>query len=176
MALSLHTASRDNWSPQDFVTLIIEPVLCHLDAHSVSAAQLLLGTAVHESGGLKHRRQVGGGPALSFFQMERATHDDIWANYLRYKKSLAASITSLMTDANANKHNELEFNDNYAAGMARAHYRRVSQALPEANDLEGHANYWKAHYNTSLGAGTPTKYLNDWRHHVPDSITFRTGC
>ena len=126
MALTLATTFRDDWSPQDFVTTIIEPVLCHLGAFSPAAVQLLLGTAVHESMGLRHRRQIGGGPARGYFQMEGATHDDIWTNYLAYRADLKAKIESLIRPGN-DKHYELEHNDNYAAAMARA----VSRPRPE---------------------------------------------
>ena len=175
MTLTLFTTRRDDWTPQEFLTLIIEPVLCHLEAFSPAASQLLLGTAVHESGGLRHRRQVGGGPARSYFQMEGATHDDIWDNYLRYKSDLKAKVEALIQPG-ADKHHELEHNDNYAAAMARVHYRRVPAALPSFNDLDAQANYWKQYYNTPLGAGTPTKFKNDWNTHVPNALTYRASC
>lgn len=175
MALPLFNGRRDDWTPQEFLTQIIEPVLCHLDAFSPAASQLLLGTALHESGGLRYRRQQGGGPARSYFQMEGATHDDIWDNFLKYKKALAAKVEELIP-AGANKRTELETNDNYAAAMARVHYRRVPAALPAFNDLDAMANYWKQYYNTPLGAGTPTKYKNDWNTYVPSPLNYRTGC
>ena len=31
---------------------------------------------------------------------------------------------------------------------------RAPSALPEYNDIEGMAKYWKTYYNTSQGAGT----------------------
>lgn len=164
---------RSQWSPQEFLSLIIEPVISHLGVSSRAAAQLLLGTALHESAGLQYRRQLGGGPARSFFQMEPATHNDIWANYLVYKPTLGASVEELLAISMGDKIYELEFNDNYAAGMARVHYMRVSEPLPKFNDLDAQAIYWKQYYNTSLGAGTPTKYKNDWHTYVPNSLTYR---
>lgn len=168
----------DNITPQIFTTRVIEPVLCHLSeiAFSRAASQLLLGTALHESMGLKHRRQVGGGPARSLFQMEPATHDDIWTNFLAYRDGLKGQIESLLSSPTANKHRELEFNDNYAAGMARVHYFRAPDALPKSNDLISQSNYWKKHYNTEKGAGTPTKYQNDWKAHGGPDVLFRIDC
>ena len=62
MTLALYTGTRrDDWTPQEYLTQIIEPVLCHLGAFSQAAAQLVLGTALHEGGGLRYRRQIGGG-------------------------------------------------------------------------------------------------------------------
>ena len=50
--------------------------------YSIDAVNLLLGTAIQESGGLRWRVQVNGGPARGLFQMEEATYTDIWNNFL----------------------------------------------------------------------------------------------
>ncbi|SHG85985.1 hypothetical protein [Marivita hallyeonensis] len=173
--IQLQLQCIDNITPQIFTTRVIEPVLCHLENFSKSATQLLLGTALHESMGLKHRRQIGG-PARSFFQMEPATHDDIWNNYLAYRDDLRGRVEALMSLPNADKHVELEFNDNYAAGMARVHYLRSPDPLPKSDDIVGHSNYWKKHYNTAKGKGTPTKYQNDWTAHGGPKVYFRSDC
>ena len=173
MTLPLHIEHRTTWTPQEFLSLIIEPVLSHLGKPSKAAAQLLLGTALHESGGLKYRQQRGNGPALSFFQMEPATHNDIWRYLNRSDKaSLAASIERLRR-LGSDKLYELEYNDNYATGMARVHYIMKPEKLPNFNDLDGQANYWKQYYNTELGAGTPTKYKSDWQTYVPNALEYR---
>ncbi len=66
---------------------IIRPVLVRLDMHSEAAENLVLGTAIHESN-LTHLVQLGGGPALGFYQMEPATEWDLIKNYIRYKPKL----------------------------------------------------------------------------------------
>ena len=43
--------------------------------------------------------------------------------------------------------------------MARIKYWRVPKKLPVENDIEGMAKYWKDYYNTSLGKGTPEKFI-----------------
>ena len=144
-----------------FVATILRPTLNHIALPSEAAEQLLLGTALVESR-LFHRRQIAGGPARGFFQMEPATHDDIWSNFLEYRPSLAEKIKSLLSVPNANTHRELERNDKYECAMARAHYLRAPEALPEAGDVRGMARYWKQYYNTPLGAGTVGKYLAIW--------------
>jgi hypothetical protein len=53
-------------------------------------------------------------------------------------------------------------NLHFAAAMCRIHYYRVPEALPEAGDISRQAEYWKAHYNTPLGAGTEQEYLTNW--------------
>lgn len=147
---------------------VIKPVLARLGVSSIAAEELLLGTAVQESLNLKYRRQIGGGPARGYFQMETSTHDDIWLNYLKYRKELSAGIVSFLSSKDANKISELETNDKYAAAMARVHYMRVAEPLPEAGDIAGQANYWKQYYNTPLGKGTPSEYIEKWNKYVLD--------
>src|SRR5713101_1063517 len=144
-------------TPQEFLTSVIRPTLMQIGLHSTAAEQLLLGTAMQESD-LIHRSQMGGGPARSFFQMEPATHNDIWQNFLKFRKELADKITNLLTSPTADKIAELENNDQYACAMARVHYLRVQEALPAADDIAAIANYWKNHYNTLLGAGTAAQF------------------
>ena len=50
--------------------------------------------------------------------------------------------------------------------MARVHYLRVPQPLPAADDIDGLARYWKAHWNTREGAGTPERFVESYRNHV----------
>lgn len=140
----------------------IRPALTSLGLWSQAAEELLLGTALHESQ-LRYRRQLGGGPARGLFQMEPATHNDIWNNFLVYHKGLGAQVKALKTTPDSNVLSELENNDRYAAAMARVHYRRAPALLPAAGDLPAMAAYWKKYYNTVYGAGTVQQYIDDWK-------------
>lgn len=144
-----------------FLNISIKPALQKTGLWNLASEELLLGTALVESD-LIHRRQIGGGPARGLFQMEPATHDDIWKNFLKYRPDLGKAIISLMTSPNADKHLELEQNDQYACAMARAHYLRVPAAMPAPGNVEAMAGYWKQYYNTPLGAGTVAKYIRKW--------------
>lgn len=144
-----------------FLKHSIRPALMSIKLWSTEAEELLLGTAIVESD-LLHRKQLGNGPARSFFQMEPATHDDIWNNFLKYKPDLARAISALMTSPDANKLVGLEKNDKYACAMARAHYQRVPSPLPKAGDVDAMARYWKRHYNTKGGKGNEDKYREKW--------------
>ena len=152
----------------DFRSNTIKPVLAQLGATNLAAEELLLGTALQESLFLKYRVQMGGGPALSYYQMEPNTHNDIWDNYLKYRPELAAKVTAFLSSAKADKIAELESNDNYATAMARVHYMRVPEKLPEAGDVAAQANYWKQHYNTPLGKGKPSEYIEKWGHYLAE--------
>ncbi|MEQ8585141.1 MAG: hypothetical protein RLO01_12710 [Thalassobaculaceae bacterium] len=137
------------------------------DAQLRSAAQLLLGTAIHESGGLAHRYQIGG-PALGLFQMEPATFWSLFENYLIYRRHLFAKVWRLFDKEHpANPAHQIADNDRLACAMARVRYFRTSHKLPAQDDLAGHAAMWKAVYNTRLGKGTEEKYIADVWHHAP---------
>jgi len=143
---------------EHFKTLIIQPALERIGLYSESASQLLLGTALQESN-LRYLKQLGNGPALGLFQMEPATHDDIWNNFLLYRGVLADKVEVLAPGYDAAP---MVWNLIYAAAMCRVHYYRVPEALPAAGDYEAQANYWKRFYNTELGAGTREEYLVNW--------------
>jgi hypothetical protein len=150
--------------PKQFSRYIIKPALQAIDLYSEAAAELLLGTAIQESR-LTYLKQIGGGPALGVFQMEPATHDDIWDNFLEFRPKLASKAADFLTDHTIGGRSDAEsmiWNLYYAAAMCRVHYYRVSEALPEAGDISRQAEYWKAHYNTIKGAGTEQEYIENW--------------
>lgn len=145
-----------------FLDDVIRPALGAINLYSENAEQLLLGTALQESL-LIYTKQIGG-PALGYFQMEPATHDDIWLNFLKYKRDLAQLIVNVAGEAPDAA--LLETNHLYAAAMCRAHYLRAPAKLPAYGDVVGMANYWKQYYNTPLGAGKPEEFLDKWHKYV----------
>lgn len=164
--------------PQDFLNKVIEPVLCSLSdiLYSQAAAQLLLGTAIKESGEFRYRKQLGG-PALSYFQIEPETHEDIWENYLKYRPVLKTKVISLMANPKADKLSELENNDSYAAAIARIKYKRYPEKIPAFNDIESMARYWKKYYNTPLGKGTTKGFVDLWNKAIgKTSLKYNKAC
>ena len=137
----------------------IAPTLTSMGCWSPAAEVLMVGTAIVESV-LKYLHQIGG-PAPGLWQMEPATHDYIVENWLEYRpyrwtaKALAPfDPNRLLTD--------LE----YMCAMARLlHYRRL-EPLPEAEDIESLAEYWKAHFNTKLGKAIPVKFVRQNMNHA----------
>jgi hypothetical protein len=140
--------------------------------YTLAADNLVLGTALTESAG-KYIRQIGGGPALGLTQMEPATHDDIWRNWLLHpaRKPLADRVRQLETAAYiTDGPHEMIGNLYYAFAMCRIHYRRLPAALPPEGDARALATYWKRYYNTSLGAGTIEKALPYFETAVRDRV------
>lgn len=150
---------------------IVYPTLEALALHRTdgqlrSAAQLVLGTVIHESGGLRHRRQIGG-PALGRPQIEPATLRDCFANYLDHRPELRDLVMGLAWQGHpGGLAEQLVENDRFAVAIARIVYWRSAHKLPDQDDLAGHAAMWKAVYNTKEGKGTEEKYVSDVWHHA----------
>lgn len=167
-----------------FYNTVIWPTLSAINVSSRDWAALLLGTAIAESG-LSYRTQIGGGPGLGVYQVERRTHRDNWENWLRYgqdpdvlresKASLPASISAsfstlptLQQIANNIKAMEQELinNDVYATLMAYTWYRRrMGNTPPNRRVVLDMGKKWKQHYNIT-GAGTAKKFETRWNNFI----------
>ena len=143
--------------PSQTLALVIRPALEKLSLWSLSAEELVLGTAIVESG-LTYLKQHGDGPALGLWQVEPATHDDLYTNFLNYRPELGSKLIGLRA-AGLSLDENLATNLMYGAAVCRLCYYRKPDALPEAGDIEGQAAFWKQHYNTIFGAGTVSKYV-----------------
>lgn len=145
-------------SPSAFVTMLIRPALAILGLEGPASEQLLLGTALQESG-LQNIQQRGG-PALGFFQMEPATHDSLHANFLAYKPLLLVKVVSFLPKGEVPRAADLILFPKYACAMARVKYLDCPGSIP--TPLEDQAAYYKQWYNTPGGAATEQGYLNNW--------------
>jgi hypothetical protein len=149
-------------NPKQLRKLVIIPSLKYLNPvipYSIEAVDLLCMTAAHESLNGTYLKQIKG-PALGIYQMEPATHDDIWDNYLAHRKILSELVSGLDSD-------ELVYNLKYATVMARVHYWRVKEPLPKRKDtgpdsdyIYHLAKYAKRYYNTELGKATADDYFD----------------
>lgn len=145
---------------------VIRPVLEDIGHYSPAAEELLILTAAAETSGGRYLRQLYGGPAVGIYQMEPATHDDIWAHWLAPRPGLAAKVRGWrLAPGLPGAAAEMAGNLYYATAMARIHYLRVPEPLPVAGDAAGLAAYWKAHWNTELGAGTAAGALAAYRRY-----------
>ena len=126
-------------------------------AHN-DAIDLVLATGIVESR-YKYLRQLGNGPARSFFQVEPASCIDNLVHYLKHRKSLIVSCAeaSRVDSKYWQTYDEDIWADilekNIAAGIVhcRLKYWRVPRAVP--NTTQGKAEYWKKYYNTEGGKG-----------------------
>lgn len=156
------TARIKAWSPGDFREEVIKPALKALalpNWEHDSSEDLLLGTALQESG-LRNIKQEGG-PALGVFQMEPATHEDIWDTYLVSRKNLATAVRAIVKPSVPSVA-EIMANPVYAAALCRIKYLRSPKQLPVVGDVPGLARMWKEVYNTPLGKGTEDEFVKNW--------------
>ncbi len=145
-------------APIHFRKHVIRPILQKIGLWSEAAENLLLGTALAESR-LTYLRQHGEGPALGLYQMEPATHDDIWKNFLDFRNDALPLQVDAFLAKEPDRHAQLVTNLAYATAMVRVHYLRRPEPLPAAEDVFDLAAYWKQHYNTPLGAGRVEKFV-----------------
>lgn len=133
--------------------------------HDARAVDLLLGTCAQESA-FTYTTQIGGGPALGYFQCEKATETDLWSNYLCYQPDLTDFVVTRSGVTGPNP-TALEHNMVYQIILARLHYYRCDPfPLPDVGDVEECASRWKQYYNTPLGHGTESQYIASYQQLV----------
>jgi hypothetical protein len=158
----------DTYKPYDPAILrhLIQSTLTPLGLYNENAEELLLATAAQESLFGTYRTQGNGGPARGIFQMEGATHDDIWNNYLKYHQTLGNEIKNLVVGFPSV--DLCIHNDPYAIAMARVHYLRAPESLPDAKDLNALWTIYKLRYNTPGGAATKDQFYQHYKKYVTD--------
>lgn len=162
-----------------FLKLVIRPTLQRMDKiankkvfSSRAAEQLMLGTAVHESGGLRYLKQVNSlgrpyGPAVSLYQMEPDTLNSLYNDYLLYHADYL-KVLNTFDNENFTRQFLLINNLAYSTAAVRLLYFWKPRALPKAGDLEGIAEYWKKYYNTPLGKGSVEEFIENYHRYVKE--------
>ena len=144
----------------DLRQLVIRPTLRHIGLWSESAENLLMGTAAQETLLGRYLKQING-VALGLFQMEPATHDDLYDNYLFYHADLEDVIHGLLAPR-VRMLDLLVWNLAYATACCRIQYYRFPDPLPAAHDIDGLAMYWKTRWNTAKGKGTVEEFVKNY--------------
>ena len=135
------------------------------------AVRLVVATGIVESR-YEYLRQLGEGPARSFWQVEPATCVDNLAHYLKHRPGLmqqcaAASFVDIKHWQTFEESIWGEILErNIAAGIVhcRLKYWRVPKKMP--NTIEGQAKYWKKYYNTEQGKGDPEHFRDACRKYL----------
>ena len=138
---------------------IVRPALKSIDPvipYSITAENLIMGTGMAESR-YKEFVQRNNGPARGWWQMEPATHNDIYWNYLAFKPGVASLVDGGPGDAD-----RMVYDLRYAVLMCRIHYFRVKQPLP-ANEPRALGEYYKRFYNTLEGKATVGKFVEAYK-------------
>jgi hypothetical protein len=126
--------------------------------YSEDAVELLMMIAAHESRLGTYLRQVGG-PALGVFQMEPATHDDVWEN----GDSCVSNASSMGYDLECA--DMLEYDIRYQIFMARQKLFMISEPLPSSEGASSEnislmSDYCKEYWNTVDGSADAFEYFN----------------
>lgn len=142
-----------------FRKYIVRQILQDFDCWSEAAEQLLMMTAVAESG-LEYIVQKNDGPARGFFQMEPWVCDDLIDNRLTNNPQRKIDLNRLR---NLSSEYSLVLNFSFMVLSCRYFYKEIPEALPNAKDFEGIWRYYKRHWNTQKGKSTRTHFFKMWQ-------------
>lgn len=134
------------------------------DDTNLRATELLCMIAAHESGGCAYNWQVNG-PAIGPFQMEPATHDDIWLNFSKTAINYGLGLGFVNRPAEY-----MARNWSYAIFMGRLFLLRVPESLPAADDVLGMAEYAKRYWNTPLGKARAAQYADAYTRYTRNQL------
>lgn len=146
---------------------VIEPTLRAIDLYSPEATDLVLFTGLQESG-YRYIKQLGTGPALSFWQIEPFTAEDIYETYLKFRHEMEDAVDALRYSGTLEEN--LIGSLPFGVALCRLKYRRSPMALPPVGDGLGMAHIWKEAYNTPLGAGREIEFISTWNKHKGDLV------
>lgn len=144
---------------------IILPTLSILQAYSDDAMNLLVFTCAVESNGGEYVKQING-PALGIYQMEPTTHTDIWSNFIRRNVRLQQIIGLNFNCPTIPDPDRLVYDLRYATMMARLHYMRFSEMLPDTNNHDDLFDYYKKYYNTEFGKATKADSIKKYKSYI----------
>tara|TARA_B100001939_G_scaffold83698_1_gene71424 strand:+ start:1012 stop:1500 length:489 start_codon:yes stop_codon:yes gene_type:complete len=113
----------------------------------------------------EYLKQLGDGPAKSFWQVEVSSCLDNIQNYIAYRKHLIERFSFA-----SNLHESYWVNTdedtwdwilttNIAAAIIHCRLKLWRIPLPLPSTLEERAAFWKKHYNTEMGKGTEAHYI-----------------
>ena len=120
------------------LSMVIRPALSKINLWSPNAEELVLGTAIVESG-LTYIRQWGDGPALGLWQVEPSTQNDLYTNFLNYRPELGSALMELRA-LNLSMDENLATNLMYGAAVCRLCYYRKPKLYQKRVTSKGRGN------------------------------------
>jgi hypothetical protein len=152
-----------------FRRLVVTPTLDMLGMYSKSVEELLVFTCATESKGGTYIKQIQG-PALGVYQMEPATHQDVWGNYIKRQSGLMTKVAVRFNINTVPEPNRMIYDMLYSTMMARLMYRRFSEPLPNHSDIDAIWEYYKKYWNTELGAATKKESIDAYKKFAGKTI------
>lgn len=117
---------------------------------------LLVATCAQETHMGVYLHQTGRGHAVSIYQFEPATLEDLLKNFASQKR-YAGLLQAVRVPAVAAE-DEIIFNLRFATVCARLNYYRVREPLPKMTSFDTLWHYYKTYWNTELGAATAASF------------------
>lgn len=152
-----------------FKEAVIVPTLIELGVNSAAACNLLLGTAIQESGlgfsiPICHRGH-------GMYQISSQVHQDVWDNYLSYDPDLASCVRGLASQRHflTDPHRELTTNLSYATAIAW--YTYIHYGLPPSlsDSIDELAENW-AKYFPSQSVASSSCFVKNFKHHTESVV------
>ena len=152
------------------------PIIAHLNidtGYNIETAVILLAAIGQHETGYRTEHQDGGGPALSYWQIEPPTMGDA-LNVIRKERTHqepwrleAFRLVERIKEARRtiDQHSDaylLEHNITFAVIVARLVVVRKTEfgrSMLPARRLDSVAAWWKQHWNTPAGAGTVAEFV-----------------
>lgn len=148
-----------------FRELIVKSSLNDLLLYSQDAEELLVFTCAVESLGGTYLQQLSG-PALGIYQMEPATYNDLWQNFIIPDNRLTLKLINNFDIRMMPSEARLIYDLRFATAITRIFYLRVKAPLPSASDVNAIWDYYKRYYNTSYGAAQKDESITKYRNFV----------
>ena len=118
-----------------------------------TAKEMIIETAIAETGlGQIEDKTVDAGMGIT--QFDKLPFDDVKNRSMKLKEKIKKE---LHVDISLVNWDDLRYNQFLALLFTRLHYWLKGDPIPAT--IEERAKYWKLHYNTVLGKGTPEHYL-----------------
>ena len=150
---------------QQIKTLIKDTLVVLGDKYaSDDAVNMVFWTGLVESR-YEYIKQLGTGPARSFWQVEPETAVSQVQNYLKYRPKLAFRCAeATMTQPDVWVKGDVDAWDqillvNMASGIVHCRLKYWRSPMPMAKNVEDASKMWKDIYNTVHGSGSKVKFL-----------------
>lgn len=127
-----------------------------------NADKLILGTIAQETHMGTYPDSTPGEKGIGLCQFDKIAYEDVILNTKEYKKKKI--LKEFGIDINKVTYKELEFSPVLSIIFCRLKYQRVPDVIPLP--LEGMASYWKEHYNSFLGAGSPEDFISNYKKYI----------
>lgn len=165
------------------IQLIIKIVLNKINLYSDEAFNLVFFTGFHESK-FNYLMQHPSKIAKGYFQIEKETHNDLFINFLVFKKEIMKSlllltkyhfeVKELENEELSNYvknfvkekkyedlNDELVYNLYYSIAVCRLLYYRQPFKIDSIKSFDDIAKVWKQYYNTKKGKGSEKEFLEN---------------